>query len=319
LGSLTNSNGTFYLPDAITGELVISYVGFERLVYKINSLQIEGKSFTFKLAPKTAMLPDVLMLSDVTRRKYLQLFQDNFLGITEEADAASIQNLSDVYFVGVANEKNSFKAVSDQPLIISNNKLGYRIRFELVEFYLNQSTFQTSFYGYTRYEDMGNKKKWVNNRKNAYYGSTLHFFRSLIGDSLNKERFELHLVRTDTLQPGPNEARKMPRKVDVAWGIQASDIMKKDSLSTSYNISWKHKLMVQYLIEPKGKTYLRHKHPLGISSQPGIRSYLHLISPAIRVDAYGIVEDPMSLYYTGYWVYEKAANLLPFNYYPDKN
>ena len=319
LGTLTNSIGTFYLPDAITGELVVSFVGFERLVYKISALQIEGKSFTFKLTPKTALLPDVLMLPDVTRRKYLQMFQDNFLGITEEADATRIQNLGDIYFVGVANEKNSFKAMADNPLIITNNKLGYRIRFELVEFYLNQTTLQTSFYGYTRYEEMGNKKKWINNRKNTYYGSTLHFFRSLIGDSLHKEKFDLHLVRTDTIQPGPNEARKTPRKVDVAWSIKASDIVKKDSLGNSYSITWKHKLMVQYLKDPKGKTYLRHKRPIGFSSQPGTRSYLHLLSPMARVDEYGIIEDPMSLFYTGYWGYEKAANLLPYNYFPDKN
>jgi len=318
LGTLTNNAGAFYLPDAVDGELIISSVGFERLIYKITISDLKGKSFSFKLTPKVSLMQDVLILPEATRRKYLQLFQENFLGVTEEAAASSIRNLNSVYFVVAGSEKNAFKAMADSPLTIINNKLGYRIRFELVEFYFNQKTGQTSFYGYTRYEEMGNKKKWIQNRRNAYYGSTLHFYRSLIGDSLEKEKFALNIVRTDTIQPGPNEPNRIPKKVDVAWAVKASDIVKKDSSSAMYEVSWKHKLMVQYLKEPHGKSYLSSKQFLSNSSHHGFRAYLHLVSNSIKIDKYGLLEDPMSVFYSGYWVYEKAANLLPFNYYPEK-
>lgn len=319
IGTLTSSDGNFYLPEAVDGELIISSVGYERLIYKLRITALKGKNFIFKLVPKESLLQDVLILPDATRRKYLQLFQENFLGVTEEAASSKITNLSDVYFVSVPNEKNSFKAMADTPLTIINNKLGYRIRFELVAFYLDQNTGQTSFYGYTRYEEMGDKKRWVKNRENAYYGSTLHFFRSLISDSLENEKFALHLVRTDTLPAGPNDPVGLaPRKMDVAWGIKAKDIVQKDSLTSSYKVSWQNKLMVQYLKEPSGKSYLKSTRFISGGSQPGFRSYLHLLADAIQVDKYGIVIDPTALYFSGYWVYEKAANLLPFNYYPAK-
>lgn len=319
IGTLTNSNGSFYLPDAVDGELIISSVGFERLIYNIRLSDLKGKSFTFKILPKQSLLQDVLILPDATRRKYLQLFQENFLGITEEAASSKISNLSALYFVAVPNEKNSFKAMADTPLTIINNKLGYRIQFELVSFYLDRNSGQTSFYGYTRYEEMGDKKRWVKNRQNAYYGSTLHFYRSLIGDSLEKEKFVMYIVRTDTLPPGPGETKLTAKKVDVAWAVKATDIVQKDSVLDAYNMRWKHKLMVQYLKEPAGKGYLRSNHMMSISSQPGFRAYLHLLSDVVIIDKYGIVIDPTALYYSGYWVYEKAANLLPFNYYPAKN
>ena len=318
LGTITSSNGSFFLPDAVNGELIVSSVGFERLIYTFNLAQLKGKSFTFKLSPKQELLQDVLILPDATRRKYLQLFQENFLGVTEEAASSKINNISSVYFVAAGTEKNSFKAMADTPLIIINNMLGYRIRFELVSFYLDQTTGQTSFYGYTRYEALGNKKRWVKNRENAYYGSTLHFFRSFIGDNLEAEKYALYIVRTDTIPPGPNETNRLPKKMDVAWGVKASDLVKKDSASDSYKVSWKHKLMVQYLKNPSGKSYLRSSRFLADGAQIGFRSYLQLLADSIQVDKYGIVIDPTLLYFSGYWVYEKAANLLPFNYYPEK-
>lgn len=318
IGTLTSNIGSFFLPDAVDGELIISSVGFERLIYPIKLSELKGKSFTFKLRPKESLLQDVLILPDATRRKYLQLFQENFLGVTEEAASSRITNLSAVYFVAVPNEKNSFKAMADTPLTIINNKLGYRIGFELVAFYLDQNSGQTSFYGYTRYEEMGDKKRWAKNRQNAYYGSTLHFYRSLIGDSLEEEKFALYIVRTDTLAPSPGETKQTARKVDIASAVKASDIIQKDSALEVYNMRWKHKLMVQYLKEPAGKNYLQSKHMMFMSSQPGFRAYLHLLSDMVRIDKFGIVIDPTALYYSGYWVYEKAANLLPFNYYPAK-
>ena len=52
LGTITSSNGSFFLPDAVNGELIVSSVGFERLIFTFNLAQLKGKSFTFKLSPK---------------------------------------------------------------------------------------------------------------------------------------------------------------------------------------------------------------------------------------------------------------------------
>ncbi|MBC7866498.1 MAG: carboxypeptidase-like regulatory domain-containing protein, partial [Gloeobacteraceae cyanobacterium ES-bin-316] len=181
IGSISNDKGEFFISNAISGDVIISSIGYERLVFKLNTKEAAGKWFVFKLAKKETMLTDVLILPDATRKRFLRLFTENFLGITEEADMSKITNLNAINFAN-PNEKYAIKAYSDTPLIIVNKKLGYTIKFELVDFYFNENTGQSSFYGYTRYEEMGDKKRWKKNREKAYYGSTLHFFRSLINN-----------------------------------------------------------------------------------------------------------------------------------------
>ena len=72
--------------------------GYERLVHKLNTNELNGRSFTFKLAEKQAMLRDVMILPDAMRKKYLQLFRENFLGLTEEAYMSKIPNINAVNF-----------------------------------------------------------------------------------------------------------------------------------------------------------------------------------------------------------------------------
>ena len=318
IGTITNEKGEFSIPNPINGEVIISSVGYERLVHKVNVVALTGRSYTFKLAEKEATLRDVMILPDAMRKRYLQLFKENFLGITEEADLSRITNLQSIDFAA-GEEKNAFIAYSDTPLTIINRKLGYIIKFDLVEFSFNQRTGQTSFYGYTRYEDMGDKKSWAKNRKKAYYGSTLHFFRSLISNNLEKQSFSILRVREDSLRQTDGLGNQFYKKIDVGITITATEIIKKDSAERLYTASWKDKLMVQYLKNPASKTYLSKKTIINGNLPIGARSYLLLNERMVSIDDYGILADPMNLFFTGYWSYEKAANLLPYNYYPDND
>lgn len=318
IGTITNEKGEFTIINPINGELIISSVGYERLVHKLNPANLAGKSFTFKLAEKEATLRDVMILPDAMRKKYLQLFKENFLGLTEEADLSRITNLQSIDFAA-GDEKNAFIAYSDTPLTIINKKLGYIIKFDLVEFSLNQRTGQTSFYGYTRYEDMGDKKRWAKNREKAYYGSTLHFFRSLISNKLEKQSFSILRVRTDSLRQTDRLGNVFYKKMDVGIPVTANDIVQKDSTQNIYIAGWKDKLMVQYLKNPASKGYLSKKTMIDGNLPIGARSYLLLNELAVGIDDYGILTNPMNVFFTGYWRYEKAANLLPYNYYPDND
>jgi len=76
--------------------------------------------------------------------------------------------------------------------------------------------------------------------------------------------------------------------------------------------------MVQYHKRPANMDYLAHKMILSGALPSGFRAFLHLEAPSVRIDSYGIPADPMAVYYSGYWIYPKAASLLPYNYYPEK-
>lgn len=318
IGTLSNSTGEFSITNPIDGELIVSSVGYERLIYKFRPAELQGKFLTFKLSRKQTALENVIVFPDAVRKKYLKLFIENFLGITEEAAQSRITNLNAIYFTKRPGDENGIFAMSDTPLHIINKKLGYNINFDLEEFYLNQKSGQTSFYGFTRYEEMGNKKKWERNRRNAYRGSTLHFFRSLIANRLTEEHFSIYSLKEDSLKPAAGSTLSLG-KMDIAIPVKASDIVKKDEQDSNFfKVQWKHKLMVQYHLKPAGKDYLAGKTFVTGALPKGFRSYLHLQSDFIRIDNFGLLEDPMAVFFSGYWIYEKAANLLPYNYYPEK-
>ncbi|MEI9957266.1 MAG: hypothetical protein WDM90_13405 [Ferruginibacter sp.] len=45
---------------------------------------------------------------------------------------------------------------------------------------------------------------------------------------------------------------------------------------------------------------------------------MQLLQDSVGLDLNGIVSSPLGLAYDGFWVYEKLANQLPFDYTPDK-
>ncbi|MBC7936440.1 MAG: carboxypeptidase-like regulatory domain-containing protein [Rhizobacter sp.] len=318
IGTLTNEKGEFIIPVAIEGEVIISSVGFERIIYKTSKEGAGQKSFTFKLQPKETILQDVLILPDASRKKYLKLFRDHFLGITEEADMSRITNLGAIYFVKSPTDKDGIIALSDTPLTIINRQLGYTINFDLGEFYLNEKQGRTSFYGFTRYNEMGDRKKWAKNRRKAYYGSTVHFFRSLITNTLEREGYSIYKIKSDSLKKRGNPLNISANKVDMAIPVKATDIIEKDSASNFYSAKWGAKLMVQYHKKTASQDYLYKKILVKDAFHNGFRAYLNTSAGFIRIDTNGLLEDPMAVYYSGYWIYEKAANLLPYNYNPEK-
>lgn len=320
IGTSANSTGQFslQLPDAFNTELIVSAVGYERMVFNTEGSDLQNKNMIFKLMPKEQSLRDVLILTDKVRAKYLAIFEKNFLGITAEASRSKIENRRDIFFTS-GEGKNSFKAYSDTPLVIINRMLGYKISFELVDFLFDEQSGRTYYYGYTRFEEMGDKGRWQKNRKRCYYGSTAHFYTSLVAKRLEQEKYRIYLIKTSGMSADTSRSNSSPQqKMDMAVTITADEIVKPDSTNpNNYNITFKGKLMVQYDKNPASKNYLKTKTFLQGSMPVGYRSYILLKSPFISVNVAGIVNNPMDVEYSGYWIYEKAANMLPFNYTPD--
>ncbi len=312
IGTSSNEKGEFSFTgaDITNGELIVSSIGYEILVLKLNTTQANGKYFLCQLTPRNEDLKDVLILTDARRKKLLEIFKQNFLGLTREADRSSMLNLENIYFAR-GNNQQGFKAYADTPLIIINRLLGYQVSFQLVEFSFDDSSGTTYFYGYTRYEEMGDKKRWAKNRREAYLGSTLHFFRSLLGNKLSAEGYDLYLVKP----PKEGSASSAPA---IAITVTPGQLMvPNESDSSLYRITVPGKLMVQYRRNPASKMYLSKKFMLQGSMPVGFRAYINLNAPYFLIDRNGIMEDPLSVNYGGYWMYERAANLLPFNYQPE--
>ncbi|MEO6548906.1 MAG: carboxypeptidase-like regulatory domain-containing protein [Ferruginibacter sp.] len=311
IGTSSNAKGEFSFSaiELVNTELIVSSVGYEILAFKLEAPAVNGKHYLCRLSKKEQLLKDVLILSDASKRKWLALFKENFLGITEEASRSNIVNERDIYFTK-GKERNTFNAYSDTALVIINKMLGYKVFFQLVEFSFNESTGRTYFYGYTRYEELGNKKRWISNRKKAYTGSTQHFYRALLKNELREAGFDIYLIRDVKMSPGAD-------KMSMAVGITASQILSIDTARPNFHrVTLAGKLMVQYRKDPSSKAYLKNKVLLQDILPIGVRSFIIPVNSFFSIDSNGIVEYPLSIEYTGFWVYEKAANLLPYNYQP---
>jgi hypothetical protein len=75
--------------------------------------------------------------------------------------------------------------------------------------------------------------------------------------------------------------------------------------------------MVQYGKNPSSKIYLSRNTFLQGGLPVGFRAYVTVTAPAISLNNAGIINNPMDVLYAGYWIYEKAANMLPYNYVPE--
>lgn len=310
VGSTTDTTGefNFTVTGIFSNNLVVSSIGYEALIYKIVSPEDLQHRYLFKLKKKNVLMENILLLGDVARQKYIRNFIDNFLGTTEEATLSDIKNLNAIYFTRTENDTSGFNAHSDTALVIINKKLGYKIIFRLEDFYYNEINGASFFYGYTRYEDLGDSKKWKRNRRKAYYGSSLHFFRSLISNTLEQEHYRIFEIQKDTVTFNKKHIQ-----------ITVDKVIKKDSSSEIFLGIWKDVLMVSYIKTPPYTPYYRKNSSTYLNLNHGIGSYLSINEYPVEISNYGSLINPLSVTFSGYWMYEKTANLLPYDYYPSKN
>lgn len=319
VGTVTDGSGEFVLnvKSIYTGELVVSSVGYQLLTYKINNTEAGNLFYTIKLEIKESVLTGILVMNDAQRAAWLKIFKENFLGITEEADKCKIKNIDAIYFLNGEN-KNSIYAYADTPLVIINELLGYTISFDLIEFSFNKTKNSTYFLGYSRYEEMGDRKKRTRRRKQNYSGSTMHFYRSLIKDKLKQEGYALFAIKKQNSRNDSGEVKQAKSdrssSISVAVKISSSDVLFKDSTSANYFLKSADQLMVQYDEIPHSKFYLSNKVLVRGLNRFGFTSYITILADKVKLDKAGIIYSPLSVAYDGFWVYEKLANQLPFDY-----
>src|SRR6186997_3510775 len=200
-GSTTNDKGDFELGPLQPGryEVVASFVGYDALLYSAE-IKSSNLRISFKVEKKEEVLREVLVLSSELRKRYLDIFKQFVIGQTIAAERCQIKNIEEVQFAS-GETKDEIMAYTEKALVIESPELGYTIHFDLIEFYYNKATNGAYFFGYTRFVDWGKdektKKKWVRKRKQAYEGSTVHFFRSLVKKQLEKEEFTTYqLINT---------------------------------------------------------------------------------------------------------------------------
>jgi len=89
-----------------------------------------------------------------------------------------------------------------------------------------------------------------------------------------------------------------------------------DTVVQKKYLQWKGDIIVQYNKDPYYKYFLKKKFMVMGSLPKGIQTTVSMLEAPAYLDANGLLENPLSVQYGGFWGYERLANMLPVDYKP---
>jgi hypothetical protein len=198
-GVTSSAAGEFQLENLPDGKynLVISAIGYETKIIHLSSESYPG-NLKIILDLRAVELAEVVVQANDNDgwRRYGKYFIENFIGTTRNAKYCKIIN-RDVIRFRFSDKNNRLIAKADEPIIIENKILGYKIKFQLIEFTADFNTDIVAYYGYPLFTDLeGTNEKILNNRRQAYYGSLMHFVRAVYENKLAEEKFIVRATLT---------------------------------------------------------------------------------------------------------------------------
>lgn len=357
IGTTSNDTGEFELK-VKDGRytLIVSFLGFKTIQYDIETANY--KKITFKLLPDATQLDEVVIsnkkkkISKETRAYYLKRFRTHFLGKGVLADECIIEN-DEVIDFDFNTRTRVLEAYTSKPIQIRNKALGYHLFYDLVHFELTPE--KVYYSGYSRYQKMkGSKRKmrrWEKERKKSYFGSKVHFLRSILSGNFKKEGYEIDLFRREKnpLRPSEQEikdARKYIRsvgrrsitlnarpakktilrtKLDTVKDIltrarlkEYQDILIRKSVSRKeFTKTINNQLYLDYnnLLRVR---YMNEEEEsdfrLGNAKLPYQETKVLLLKKPAKMFKEGNLKDPFAVFYDGYFGFEKVAYQLPLDY-----
>ncbi len=351
MGTTANTEGQFqlYLP-AGKYDLIVSSIGYETH----NQTIIPGEAadfLTIKLKLKAPELETVVIEPYEKNgwEKWGQFFLENFIGTSAYARDCEIKNTGALRFRN-SKKTNELTAFALEPLIIENKALGYTIRYQLESFSYNFSTHYLLCLGYPFFEPMkggrARQKRWEQKRREVYFGSIMHFMRSVYRNQLTEEGFEVRALKKieNAEKKRVKEARQNNmKKTPMPDGrIMLSEI-NKDSAAyynkimqqpDSYDMAEKNPLPgdnIAYAVDSTTaglafNNYLLIIYTKGMAppeyrqrfpkNSTGMMSQVTLTHQRpVEIQANGSYYNPTDLISLGYWAWsEKIATMLPFDF-----
>ena len=350
-GTTTDSSGKFSLP-VLKGrsfELVVTYSGFNTATVSINATNI-SEFQTIKVFPKNENLEEVSIIVPEKNgwAKWGKFFTEVFIGKSDFATQCQLKNPKALRFY---NDKNSDRLVATarEPLVIENEALGYLVKFQLEKFEYDFSKRIALYTGYSFFDDLGKstvrkRRKWRYNRREAFNGSVMQFFRSVYDNTLFKAGFEVHekirILKTDPQFPAlykrdssqdkitlngnifyiriPRfpDYKKLPDYLDLI-NLNVADfskLLKSDKGTTSKTLQFDNLLDVTY-----HNALVKYDYLLEMGYTKDVKQLQHsdiklLHEDHVEIEKDGSYSDPANILTSGYWAWCKVAEALPFDY-----
>ena len=305
-GTISNNDGQFSMRLSNGGyDLVVSYTGYETQVLRVSNSTKDSLFIQMKEASKS--LGEVAVTGSALVadgwNKYGQFFIDNFIGTTANASQCTIENKDAISFY-FYKKRNKLKVKAKEEIVIMNQALGYKIRYQLDSFVNDYNTHISSYTGYPLFENLEGtaeqQQTWSKNRYRTYIGSRLHFMRSWYDSTLKDEGFQVETLST----PGSDKGTLLENPYDPS-------IYSLDSGTVDININGS--IRVTYTGQVPDKKYLLQNH-FPLNSKVEV-SALEMPS-GFSIEENGYFFEQSEITNMGYWAWKKISELVPYDYNP---
>lgn len=335
-----NSEGMFNLNGLQPGtyELVVKMLGFNSYNQNVN-IQKQSVNITAKLSENAMALNEVTInaKTDPNRAKYLQLFTENFIGKSANAAQCKILN-PEVIKLHYDKDKDILEAHSNDFIVIENQALGYKVNYLLTRFQYDVTNDAFSYEGKPYFEEIKGaemqQKNWEDSRKVAYQGSVRHFFRALFNNTAEVEGFLVYRLQMKSVKAGVTY--NAGRSASFRPGAKVNVLLPGKTINSNSLLSFVNNdfrqlklnpaqgqgdttcLFVVYTKEEESPLFYHSNDHIEIPVKPSTKkSQVSEIIPVkddLLLDRNGSISPLEDIAYSGYWTWERVADLMPFEY-----
>ena len=309
-GTSTSMEGGFTLRLRPGGyDLVVTFTGYQSQTIRVTDSDPTSALVINLVKAEKSMEEVVIRSSNEVLdgwEKYGSFFTELFIGATPFAKQCTLQNPQVLKFL-YYKRSDKLKILAEEPLMIVNKALGYIIRYQLDSFVYRYPDSQYSYRGYSFFEEIqgtrAEMKEWHKNRKQAYFGSRLHFMHAYYDRQLQEEGFIIGLL-------SENDATQFDQ---IRLPYDARYYTRIDS-TAEVDIQFPRRISITFTKKVPDNDYLdKFKLPRSLGVQ---------ISYADLKDYITITEN--GYYYNqgdwmnfGYWSWKNLGDMLPYDYIPD--
>ncbi|MCF0042132.1 TonB-dependent receptor [Dyadobacter fanqingshengii] len=317
IGASTDRSGKFHITVPARYkkvELIASFVGYKPEVKHLLAAPGRTANVVFKLDINNVIREVVITgKRDKHWKRKWRIFQTGLLGDSPLARQCRIVNPESIT-LNLDEQTGRVTAISNQPVLIENLALGYRVSFQMSKFESDgKKTFLSGykFFENALLEDPDKKKKQIRNRDTAFKDSFRNFLVSLTRKNLDSYGFEMFTMKMTR----EFYLTKIPLEREVASGnfvpVSADSICVFDKDKGHFILHSKYPLIV-----------FQRKH---YSSTSVFSDYPFKYSQIVLPNQYctftenGWLIAPNGITIHDAWASEGFAELLPIDYLPPES
>lgn len=316
-GAVTDEKGAFTLVGIPLGtvEIVASFIGHEpeKRTFRFDNASPQKADFRLKASAQT-LETVVVRGNQKQREQHLRQFKKELLGEPFGGQCQLVN--SDVLYFN--EENNHLYATANEPLMIENQALGYRLVYDLQHFDAAASG-KTYSAGTARFEELKPESerqanRFRRNRLAAYQGSIRHLMASLVDNTFEQAGFMV--FQEDVTKPIPADRKSMTLAAAISdykrlIPVKAATLIQPGKLPTERRLVSSMKLIVFY--RNASSTF---------SPYPDARyeyTEISLPSGSLQLATNGVITKPEGMVAQGSMGDDRLSTMLPAEWQPEAN